>query len=86
MDNGDNVLQSEKGAEAAWRGFSTQTLYIAGRLLECDDNELEFYPEQVEDLLVKKGKSISELASKIFNIFTGRGRRARLPRRQGAGL
>ena len=61
MDNGDNVLQSEKGAEAAWRGFSTQTLYIAGRLLECDDNELKFYPEQVEDLLVKRGKSISEL-------------------------
>lgn len=61
MDIRDNVLQSEKGAEAAWRGFSTQTLYIAGRLLECDDNELEFYPEQVEDLLVKRGKSISEL-------------------------
>ena len=61
MDNRDDILQSEKGAEAAWRGFSTQTLYIAGRLLECDDNELEFYPEQVEDLLVKRGESISEL-------------------------
>ena len=35
MDNRDDILQSEKGAEAAWRGFSTQTLYIAGRLLEC---------------------------------------------------
>lgn len=55
------VLQSETGAEAAWRGFSTQTLYIAKRLLECNDSEFEFYPEQVEDLLIKKGKSIYEL-------------------------
>lgn len=61
MENESKVLQSETGAEAAWRGFSTQTLYIANRLLECDDNEFKFYPEQVEDLLIKKGKSICEL-------------------------
>lgn len=55
------VLQSETGAEAAWRGFTTQTLYIAKRLLECNNNEFEFYPEKVEDLLIKKGKSVYEL-------------------------
>lgn len=55
------VLQSETGAEAAWRGFSTQTLYIAKRLLECNVNEFEFYPEQVEDLLIKKEGRIYEL-------------------------
>lgn len=61
MEMESKVLQSEIGAEAARRGFSTQTLYIAKRLLECNDNEFEFYPEQVEDLLIKKGKSIYEL-------------------------
>lgn len=55
------VLQSETGAEAAWRGFSTQTLYTAKRLLECNVNEFEFYPEQVEDLLIKKEGRIYEL-------------------------
>jgi len=62
MEVESNVLQSEIGAEVAWRGFSTQTLYIAKRLLECDDNEFEFYPEQVEDLLIKKGKAFMNLS------------------------
>lgn len=42
---------SEKGAKAAWNGFTSQTLYIANRLMLLND-ESEFSPEKVEDLLV----------------------------------
>lgn len=35
-----NFAKSDIGAQAAWKGFSSQTLYIAYRLL-MDDNEYE---------------------------------------------
>lgn len=44
---------SESGTKAAWKGFSSQTLYIANRLL-CLNDDSNFYPEKVEDLLIKK--------------------------------
>ena len=54
----NEIVKSEIGSEAAWRGFSTQTLYIADRLLTAEDEE-QLYPEQVEDLMImKKGKII----------------------------
>jgi hypothetical protein len=43
-------VNSEKGTRAAWRGFTSQTLYIANRLMLLED-ESEFFPEKVEDLL-----------------------------------
>jgi hypothetical protein len=49
----ETFLDSEKGAKAAWKGFSSQTLYIANRLMLLED-ESEFYPEKVEDLLIKR--------------------------------
>ena len=52
----NGIVKSEIGSEAAWRGFSTQTLYIAKRLLTAEDDE-QLYPEQVEDLMImRKGK------------------------------
>ena len=54
-----NFAKSDIGAQAAWKGFSSQTLYIAYRLL-MDDNEYEYYPEDVEDLVVKKDGSVVE--------------------------
>ena len=47
----NEIVKSEIGSEAAWRGFSTQTLYIAKRLLTAEDDE-QLYPEQVEDLMI----------------------------------
>ena len=49
----ETIPASEKGAKAAWKGFASQTLYIAQRLMFLDD-ESDFFPEKVEDLLVKK--------------------------------
>lgn len=43
---------SERGSESAWRGFSSQTIYIAYRLMHIDD-EVKFFPETVEDLMIK---------------------------------
>lgn len=38
--------KSDMGAQAAWKGFSSQTLYIASRLIsDNDDSEYEYYPE-----------------------------------------
>jgi len=53
-------LKSDIGAKAAWKGFSSQTTYIAHRLMNLGE-DYDFYPEKVEDLMIKKGDSIIEL-------------------------
>ena len=45
--------RSDVGAQAAWKGFSSQTLYIASRLIS-DKGGYEYYPEDIEDLIIKK--------------------------------
>jgi len=52
--------RSEVGTKAAWKGFSSQTSYIAYRLMLLND-ESTFYPEQAEDLMVKKDNIPQEL-------------------------
>lgn len=58
--------KSDIGAQAAWKGFSSQTLYIASRLLS-DKGEYEYYPEDVEDLVIKKDGVVIE-AVQVKNI------------------
>ena len=53
-------LKSDIGAKSAWKGFSSQTLYIAYRLMILED-EMDMYPETVEDLMIKKNEKIKEL-------------------------
>ena len=60
--------KSDIGAQAAWKGFSSQTLYIASRLVS-DKNECEYYPEDVEDLVIKKDGIVLE-AVQVKNIST----------------
>ena len=57
--NSPIFTKSDVGAQAAWKGFSSQTLYIAHRLL-LDDGSFEYYPEDIEDLVVKKDGIIIE--------------------------
>ena len=52
--------KSELGTKAAWKGFSSQTSYIAYRLMILKDESV-FYPEQAEDLMIKKGDIPQEL-------------------------
>ena len=54
-----NFEKSDMGAQAAWKGFSSQTLYIASRLIS-DVDGYEYYPEDVEDLIVKKDGVVVE--------------------------
>lgn len=61
-----NFKKSDIGARAAWKGFSSQTLYIASRLL-MDEDGYEYYPEDIEDLVIKKDGSIIE-AVQVKNI------------------
>lgn len=56
----DLFKKSENGTKAAWKGFSSQTSYIAYRLMFLDDSS-EFFPEKIEDLMLKKDGLISEL-------------------------
>lgn len=42
--------KSDMGAQAAWKGFSSQTFYIAARLIS-DEQGYEYYPENIEDLV-----------------------------------
>lgn len=58
--------KSDIGAQAAWKGFSSQTLYIAHRLL-TDDGASEYYPEDIEDLVIKKDGVVIE-AIQVKNI------------------
>ena len=46
-----DIWKSDIGAQAAWKGFTSQTLYIANRLLS-DNDGYKFYPEDVEDLII----------------------------------
>lgn len=52
--------KSDKGAKAAWKGFSSQTTYIASRLIDLPD-DVELHPEKVEDLLISSDKFPIEL-------------------------
>ncbi|MDO3412449.1 hypothetical protein QWJ34_21980 [Saccharibacillus sp. CPCC 101409] len=52
--------RSDLGAQASWKGYSSQTLYIASRIVE-DDATLEYYPEHLEDLLIKKDGVVAEV-------------------------
>lgn len=61
-----NFTKSDIGAQAAWKGFSSQTLYIAYRLL-TDEDGYEYYPEDIEDLVIKKDGSVVE-AVQVKNI------------------
>lgn len=54
------TIKSDIGAKAAWKGFSSQTKYIAYRLLLLED-KYDFYPENVEDLMIKEQEKIVEL-------------------------
>lgn len=54
-----NFTKSDIGAQAAWKGFSSQTLYIAHRLFS-DDGSYEYYPENIEDLVIKKDGIVIE--------------------------
>lgn len=66
MKESHQFIKSDVGAQAAWKGFSSQTLYIASRIvLDTEDNC--FYPEDIEDLVVKSGDKIVE-AVQIKNI------------------
>jgi hypothetical protein len=56
----NNFSKSELGTKAAWKGFSSQTSYIAYRLMILND-ESEFYPEQTEDLMIKKRVLLTNL-------------------------
>ena len=53
-------IRSKSGAKAAWKGFSSQTIYIAYRLMLLGD-EYDFSPESIEDLKIEKDGKIVEL-------------------------
>lgn len=61
-----DFYKSDAGAQAAWKGFSSQTLYIASRLIS-DEDGYEYYPEDIEDLVVKKNGAVVE-AVQVKNI------------------
>jgi hypothetical protein len=52
-------IKSDIGAQSAWKGYSSQTLYIASRIMKetADD---EYYPEHLEDLLIKRDGQVVE--------------------------
>ena len=62
----DIFEKSDTGAQSSWKGFSSQTLYIANRLV-TDKTGYDFYPEDIEDLVIRFDKKIIE-AVQIKNI------------------
>lgn len=66
MTENNQFIKSDIGAQAAWKGFSSQTLYIASRIAaDIDDNC--FYPEDIEDLVIKSEDKVVE-AVQIKNV------------------
>lgn len=66
--------KSDIGAQAAWKGFSSQTFYIAARLIS-DEQGYEYYPENIEDLVVKRNGIIVEAVGLRKNIILQKKRR-----------
>lgn len=64
--NNHSVLKSDVGAQAAWKGFTSQTFYIANRLIN-DEDGYEYYPEDIEDLIIKNNGIVIE-AVQVKNI------------------
>ncbi|MDL2259275.1 hypothetical protein LJB99_00130 [Deltaproteobacteria bacterium OttesenSCG-928-K17] len=78
------VSRSELGTKAAWKGFASQTVYIAHRLLNAT-GKYNYYPENIEDLKItdhignilelvqvknlKKGLSLSDISPKQEDSF-----------------
>jgi len=60
MEKENTFIKSEVGTKAAWKGFSSQTSYIAYRLMLLKDDST-FYPERAEDLMIKKNDISQEL-------------------------
>ena len=58
--------KSDIGAQAAWKGFTSQTLYIASRVIS-DESGYEYYPEDIEDLVIKKNGAVVE-AIQVKNV------------------
>lgn len=58
-----NIYSSaDKGGNSAWKGFSSQTIYIAKRLIFEKDISLIYYPESIEDLKIQdENGSVVEL-------------------------
>ena len=66
-DSENNLFsKSDIGAQSAWKGFSSQTLYIASRIA-TDTENYGFYPEDIEDLVIKKDGIVVE-AIQVKNI------------------
>lgn len=60
MEENNQFIKSDFGAQAAWKGFSSQALYIASRIVaDTDDNC--FYPEDIEDLVLQSGLLICKM-------------------------
>jgi len=58
IDN--DFKKSEQGADSAWKGFTSQSLYILFRIINADDN-FDYYPEKLEDLMIMRDKDIVEI-------------------------
>ncbi len=57
-----NYSAADRGGYSAWKGFSSQTVYIAYRLIVEKDNLKKYFPESIEDLkIVDSEDSIIEL-------------------------
>lgn len=55
-------LSADRGGHSAWKGFSSQTTYIANRLIFEKDISLTYYPESIEDLKIQdQNGSVVEL-------------------------
>lgn len=53
---------ADKGGHSAWKGFSSQTTYIANRLIFEKDISLTYCPESIEDLKIQdQNGSVVEL-------------------------
>ncbi len=52
--------RSDLGAQASWKGYSSQTLYIASRVLN-EQATFEYHPEQLEDLMIKDNGKVIEV-------------------------
>ncbi len=64
----DMFSLADRGGNSAWKGFSSQTIYIASRLIHEKDKTKNYFPESIEDLKIVDSKHMTIELIQVKNL------------------
>lgn len=64
----DIFALADRGGNSAWKGFSSQTIYIASRLITEKDKTKNYFPESIEDLKIVDSNNMTTELIQVKNL------------------